>query len=73
MSNMYKDKFGNTAVIERAYVKPFRESKEKIKSYRLILSSDYENDFIYHISLYETKREAVDKLRGFSGGSFEEV
>ena len=71
--SVYKDDFGNTAIIETIKHFPYREAKKKVKSFRLIVSSDYDNNSIYFVSVYETEERALNKLKEFSCGTFQKV
>lgn len=51
--------------------KPFHiGAKEKTTLFRLNLMAAYDSNFLYHVSCYETLKDAIDKLRGFSCGTF---
>ena len=67
------DNFGNTGIIEELEIYPYRGAKKKEKAFRLILSSDYDNNIIYHISIYETLEDVENKLEDLSCGTFKEI
>lgn len=60
------DNFNNTATIEKCLIIPFEGANYKEEGYRLTLTSDYDNDFLYFVSLYETEKEALEGLSDFS-------
>lgn len=62
------DDYGNTATIERVTNRPYRDAPHKETSYRLSLTADYNNDFLYHVSVYETLDEIDEKLTRISCG-----
>ena len=62
----FHDDFGNTAVITEKNVLPYKGAPQKQQAFILTISADYENDFIYFVSMYETEIEAMKKLQKFS-------
>lgn len=66
MIKTFHDNFGNTATIKTGRHFPYQGAKEKQDSFLLTLSADYENNFIYFVSLYETETAARNKLQDFS-------
>lgn len=70
---IYKDYFGNTAKIEKVYILPYKGAQTKESNFRLLITADYENDFLYFVSVYETEKDALKKLEGFSCGTFKKV
>lgn len=60
------DDFGNRAEIEEVTTLPYKGSPIKEKGYRLSLYAEYNNDFLYFVSLYESKGDALEKLKDFS-------
>jgi hypothetical protein len=66
----FHDDFGNTAVITKKNILPYKGSPQKQVAFILTLSADYENDFIYFVSMYETEIEAMEKLQTFSCNSW---
>ena len=66
MVKIFHDDFGNTATIKEEPHFPYKGAKRKQNAFLLILSADYENNFVYFISLYETETEAISKLQKFS-------
>lgn len=70
---IYKDDFGNTAKIELVKILPYNGAPDKETGYRLWITSDYENNFLYFVSVYETFAIAKSELNKLSGGTFKEV
>lgn len=66
MKRIYHDDFGNTATITEKYILPYKGAKETQRSFVLSLTADYDNNFLYFLSVYETMREATDKLKELS-------
>ncbi len=54
---------GDTGIIEEVNTYPYKGASKRQKSYRVIVKADYDNDFIYHISVFETLEEAKNDLR----------
>lgn len=69
---IYKDNFGNTATIEQVEILPYREAPAEEISYRLWITSDYNNSFTYFASIYETIEDAERRLSQLSMGTFKE-
>lgn len=68
----WKDKYGDRALIEEVEIKPHKEAKlEKI--YRLSCYAEYDEDFCYYVSIFESVESAENQLKEFSCGSFENV
>lgn len=70
---IYKDNFGNTAKIERVEILPYKGAPDKVTGYRLWVTSDDDNNFIYHVSVYETFTRAKVELNKLSAGTFKEI
>lgn len=68
--NIYKDDFGNTAKIEKVEIFPYKGATRKTKGFRLWITADYDQDFLYHVSVYETMVRALKELEKFSCGTF---
>lgn len=64
------DNFGNTATIKSTMRLPYRDAPKAVKSYVLTLTADYDFDFVYHVSMYETIEQAEAALAKFSCGTF---
>lgn len=58
---MAKDRFGNVATIEHCRIFPYNGAKEKEEAYRLSVCAGYDDNFLYHVSVHETKRAAKKK------------
>lgn len=65
--------FLNSAIIKEVNSRPYNNSIEKIKSYKLSCFSDYNNHDLYLCSCYETYEEAYNKLKSISCGAWKEV
>lgn len=70
---IYKDDFGNTARIEKVEIFPYKGATRKTNGFRLWITADYDNDFLYHVSVYETAVRALKELEKFSCGTFKAV
>lgn len=68
---VYKDHDGNTARIEKNYIMPYRGANSHVVAYRLIITSDYDGDYCYHVSVHESLNDAQDQLRKFSCGNWQ--
>lgn len=68
----YKDKFGNAAKIEPVKIYPYKGAETKIKGFRLWVYSEYDKNFVYFVSVYESFAEAENKLKELSCGTFKE-
>ena len=66
MVKILHDNYGNRAEIEEVFVFPYKDSPKKEKDYRLSLYAEYDNDFLYFVSLYESELDAIKKLKNFS-------
>lgn len=64
------DDFGNTATIFEKMMLPYRGATKQKKSYVLSLTADYEMDFLYFRSVYESMEELNAKLATFSCGTW---
>ena len=60
------DDYGNRAEIDEVVTLPYRDSPTKEKCYRLSLYAEYDNDFLYFLSLYEKTQDVLNKLKEFS-------
>lgn len=59
----------HNAVIQLVKSKPYSYSKaDYMQAYRLILFEPGSNDFVYHVSVYESLKEAIDSLYRNYGG-----
>ena len=66
MKKILHDDYGNRAEIERVFVLGYKGSHKHEKGYRLSLYAEYDNDFLYFVSLYESEHDAMRKLENFS-------
>lgn len=64
------DDFGNTATIFEKEMLPYRGATKQKKSYVLSLTADYEMDFLYFRSVYESLEELNAQLEKFSCGTW---
>ena len=65
----WKDEYGNRALIEEVEVKLHKEAKAE-KVYRLSCYAEYDEDFCYYISIFDSVESAKNQLKKFSCGSF---
>lgn len=47
-------------------ISPYKGARKKENGFRLSIKSDYDNNFLYHVSVHETEKEAELKMREFS-------
>lgn len=66
MKKILHDDYGNRAEIEEVVALPYKDSPKKEKCYRLSFYAEYDNDFLYFVSLYESEYDAMKKLENFS-------
>ena len=66
MKKILHDNFGNTATIEEVSIFAYNGAKRKEKAYRLSLTADYDNNFLYHVSVHENMQQVEFKLKGLS-------
>lgn len=64
------DDFGNTATIEERIMLPYRGATKQKKSYVLSLTADYDMDFLYFRSVYESMEDVKTKLTILSCGTW---
>ena len=65
----WKDDYGNRALIEEVEIKPHKEAKLE-KAYRLSCYAEYDDNFYYHVSIFDSVESAENQLKKFSCGSF---
>lgn len=53
----------NTAIIEEVYTLPYRGATHKQKGYKVTYMADYDNCFIYRVSVFETLDDAKADLK----------
>ena len=70
---VFHDLYDNTAILQGVKVFPYSGAAMRKASYRLLVKSDYDGGFVYFVSVYETKEQALEKLKEMSGGTFREV
>ena len=68
-----KDDYGNIATIEKIETIPYRGAAKKTPLFRLSLVAEYDNNFLYHVSCYETLKDTFTELSKCSAGSFKEI
>ena len=66
MKKILHDDYGNRAEIEEVVTLPYKGSPKKEKGYKLSLYAEYDNNFLYFVSLYESEHDAMRKLENFS-------
>ena len=64
----YQDEWhDNRAVIQLVKSKPYAKA-DYMQAYRLILFDPTSHDFVYHVAVYESLKEAIEALYGKYGG-----
>lgn len=66
----WKDEYGNRALIEEVEIKSHKEAKLE-KAYRLSCYAEYDEDFCYYISIFDSVESAENQVKKLSCGSFE--
>ena len=69
----YRDNFGNLATIDEVFVLPYERVKERERAYRLKLIAEYDDDFGYFMSMYDSKEAAIAKMRKYSCNTWKEA
>jgi len=72
MKKLFKDDFHNTALIETVWNYPNFGANKKELGYWLACFADYNNNFLYFCSVYNTEEAAMEKLKTLSCGTFKE-
>lgn len=54
---------GNTGMIEEVMIYPYKGASKRQMGYRVMIKVDYDNNFLYHVSVFETLEKAKDDLR----------
>lgn len=67
----WKDEYGNRALIEEVEVKLHKEVKAE-KVYRLSCYAEYDNDFCYYVSIFNSVKGAEIQLKELSCGTFKD-
>jgi hypothetical protein len=63
---VYHSKFRNTAKIEEVNIFPYCEAPKRQPAFRVSISSDYDGGFLFHVSVYETLKEALNALENLA-------
>ena len=63
---------GNIALIEKTDILPYNGASNKTESYRLMLIAEYDDNFMYYLSVYGTLDDAENKLKCFSCNTWKE-
>lgn len=64
MNKIFHDEeHGHTGYIDEVYIYPYKGAACKKKSYRVTIEADFDDSFIYHVSVFETFEAAVNDLR----------
>ena len=66
------DEYENRALIEEVEIKPHKEAKLE-KVYRLSCYAEYNDNFCYYISIFDSVESAENQLKEFSCGSFRNI
>lgn len=66
----YKDNCHNMAIIEETECLAYYGAKYKQKAFVLKLYATYDDNMLYNLTMHETLKEATDKLKTFSLGTF---
>lgn len=68
----FHDNFGNVATIEENYIFAYNGANKKSVAYRLTLTAEYDDNYIYHISVHEIYKEDYNKMKCYSCGEWQE-
>ncbi len=68
----WKDEYGNKALIEEVEIRPHKEAKLE-KAYRLSCYAEYNDNFCYYVSIFDSVESAENQLKEFSCGSFRNI
>lgn len=71
-NKVYYDDFGNKAIIDECMIFAYRGATQKEKAYRLTLLSTDDNNFVYHVSVYESFHQAYQRMMEASCGTWKE-
>ena len=69
----YRDDFGNLATIDEVFVFPYEGAKERERTYRLKLIAEYDDDFCYFMSMYDSKEAAIAEMKKYSCNTWKEA
>lgn len=64
------DDFGNTATIEEKMLLGYKDARTRTKAYVLTLTADYDNNFVYHVSVYDRMEDLERALEKISCGTW---
>ena len=68
----YSDDFGNIAEIDKG-TGPAYKGGPKTTFYRVMAYASYDNDFLFHVSVYETMEEAEEALKTKLSGTYKKI
>lgn len=68
----FKDDYHNSARIE-PHSGPAYYNGPVVFGYRLVLSADYDKNTVYHVSMHESIKDAMNVLNSLSCGTFKLV
>lgn len=68
----WEDEYENKALIEEVEIKPHKEAKLE-RVYRLSCYAEYNEDFCYYVSIFDSVESAENQLKKFSCGSFRNI
>ncbi len=54
---------GNTAIIEKVNILPYRGAANRKKGYRVTYKADYDGGFVYRVSVFETLEDAKADIK----------
>ena len=66
----YRDNFQNRADLFETLCFPYPGATKKTKAYIVELHSEYDNDFLYHLSCFDVLTDAIESLKTLSCGTF---
>lgn len=69
----YKNNQGKIAIIEFFRIYPYNKAAKKQNGFRISIYSEYNNNFLCHVSVHETEAEAKRKLETLSCTNWEEI
>ena len=69
---IYRDKFGNRAEIDMS-IRPAYICGAPEEMWRLSCYAEYNDDYLYHVSVHESQQQALKQMNEFSCGSWEEI
>lgn len=66
-----EDDFGNIAIIDYRKAPAYQGGKTE-DCFRVSLFAEYDNNYLYHVSVYDSLETALSKLSKLSAGTFKE-